>query len=255
MTAPDDHGIPRDNPSTPRAEPDQPPGDEEGALVERFERDTPARITARLMIENGSTFQAAARAVGVTAASVSNWVKAWEEQGWQRPERQGSAVLPDGEMRRLQTLEARRELEEQWAERRTQIGVVAGGLAGQALGRIRDLMPLAGQPEMVVEQARDADGNPVGLPRHRVLVRVPSIEVWRLSEAAKTLFALADRATGLATTVDVAVNLQQPVSTSWEERRQTVLDVLARLPEVPQQTGDQPGSNGRETNGHGHGDS
>lgn len=252
MTASDDNGVPRDDPSAPRAENDQPPAEEEGALVERFERDTPARITARLMIENGSTFQAAARAVGVTAASVSNWAKAWERQGWERPEKVGSAVLPDSEMRRLQTMEARRELEEQWAERRTQIGVVAGGLAGQALGRIRDLMPLAGQPEMVVEQARDIDGNPVGLPRHRVLVRVPSLEVWRLSEAAKTLFSLADRATGLATSVDVAVNLMQPATTSWEERRQTVLDVLARLPEAPQQPeGDGRESNGHETNGHG----
>lgn len=212
-------------------------GIDTSALEHRFPDDTPQRMAARALIDNGSTQRDASEAVGVSNTTISTWVRGWRRQGWRHPNDAAPTVVPAAFRTPEHTAPARAVLQQRWSEHRERVGLTAGLLASRCLQLVSELLPQAGQPQTIVEQAVDDDGRPRGAPRHRVIVPVPSIEVYRLAESAKTLFALADRSAGLAAG-DVNVQVNQfgaaPLDVgSEEERRRVVLDVLARMPELP----------------------
>lgn len=227
-------------------EPDPLPGEGEPSSLQsihQFERDTPQRITARLVLEAGGSQRAAADAAGVDASQVNRWAKQWREQGWNQPA--GPPITGE----RGQEAAAQR-----WQQHRTKIGLTAGMLAGRILNRVAELLPDAARTEIVREQAVDAQGKPVGLPRHRVLVKVPAVEVYRLVEAADRLFVMADRSAGLLNSLDVTVSGSiETDAVAVDERRARVVSLLERVHEREQQaaTGTDGLGNGFHANGNG----
>lgn len=204
-----------------------------------FPDDTPQRVAAREILENGGGWTDAARTAEVHPHTVRTWAARWTEAGWVRPSR------ADGrEQAELiaQAAPAQEASQVRWADHRERVGLTAGLLAGQALRRIDQLLPRAGIPETVVEQAVDEEGRPKGMPRTKVIVPVPSVEVYRLAATAEILMRMADRSIGL---VDggraafqgddgdlPAVPSMPDIDTALERRRE-VIDILARVRELP----------------------
>lgn len=185
----------------------------------------PKRIDAqqeaivREALNSGLTNVAAATAAGISEHSVVNLRNRWSQEGWTPPKRVDAAAAV------AQTAKAR---ETRWVDQRQQTGRLAGAMAGRLLTRVNEMIPEAGRPQIVVEQARDKDGNPTGVPRNRVLVPTAALDVLRLVEAAKGLYQLADRSIGISDeTMSVSVTSDGDVGTS--ERRARVVDILERM--------------------------
>lgn len=195
-----------------------------------------ARNAAKLVLEGGGTQAMAAQAAGVSAAAVSRWVVEWEAEGWQRPFSQAAA----------RTEAARDVALGRWVDHRERVGVRAGLVAERILGRILQLVPLAGEAETVIEQAIDpVSGQPTGAPRHRVLTKVPSAEVQRLADAVARLWTVADKSAGLDNGIDINVSNTTHEAHVWmettEDRARRVLEVFEA---VAHEDGQQNG-NGR----------
>ncbi len=196
-----------------------------------------ARNAAKLVLEGGGTQAMAAQAAGVSPTAVSRWVEQWEAEGWRRP---FSAAAARTEVARDVALG-------RWVDHRERVGVRAGLVAERILGRILQLVPAAGESETVIEQALDpVTGQPTGIPRHRVLTKVPSAEVQRLADAVARLWVVADKSAGLDNGIDISVtNRSESVvfAETTDDRMRRVLDVFEAVASE-----EQHGHNGQ--NGH-----
>jgi hypothetical protein len=179
----------------------------------------------------------AAAAANVSVHTISNLKAKWRAAGWVEPPK-ARIVTPQEQM-----APAREQRRLKWHEQRMLTGELAGAMAGRALRRANELIPIASAPRTVIEQALDDQGRPMGVPRHRVLVEVPAIELLRLVEAAKGLFQMADRSVGISDE-SLSVQVSSAVGTSDEERRAKVLDLMERLEQKAAAAGSN-GSNGR----------
>ena len=178
------------------------------------------RTVVREALDAGMTNAQAAEAASCSIHTVSKLKAEWRAEGWEPPAPR-ARMVPATE----QTQRARDTRQASWHEIRQQTGEIAGALAARTLGRINELVERAGQPQIVTEQARDREGNPVGVPRQRVLVPVPALEVLRLVEAAKGLFQLADRSVGISDET-LQVTVASAAADSTEDRRAKVLSIL-----------------------------
>ena len=178
----------------------------------------------REALDSGLTNAAAAVAAGISEHSVVNLRNRWAADGWRPPKRTDPATAASVQ---ASTTKAR---ETRWVDQRQQTGRLAGAMAGRVLTRVNEMIPEAGRPQIVVEQARDTNGNPTGVPRNRVLVPVAALDVLRLVEAAKGLYQLADRSIGISDeSMTVQVTSDGDVGTA--ERRAQVVDILERMKE------------------------